>query len=127
MDMKTNHVVNANDVIGVKVENMQGDDLGKIEALMLDKLSGKVNYVVLSYGGFLGMGNKLFAMPWNIFSYNKDKECFQIPLNVEQLKNSPGFDKDQWPNMSDKVWSESINRYYSAAMSSHNSSDNSRM
>ncbi|WP_419419682.1 PRC-barrel domain-containing protein [Legionella sp. D16C41] len=116
--MDTNHVVNANDVIGVKVENMQGDNLGKIEALMLDKLSGKVNYVVLSYGGFLGMGNKLFAMPWSIFSYNKDHDCFQIPLNEEQLKNSPGFDKDNWPNMSDKMWSDSITRYYDTAMAS---------
>lgn len=115
--MITNHVVNANDVIGVNVENMQGDNLGKIEALMLDKLNGKVNYVVLSYGGFLGMGNKLFAMPWSIFSYNKDKDCFQIPLNEEQLKNSPGFDKDSWPNMSDKMWSDSITRYYDTALS----------
>jgi sporulation protein YlmC with PRC-barrel domain len=106
------HIVKSEDVVGVKVENQQGEDLGKIEALMLDKMNGKVAYVVLSFGGFLGMGDKLFAMPWHIFSYNPTKEKFIISLEKEKLKNSPGFDKDHWPDMSSTTWSSSIKTYY---------------
>lgn len=113
-----NQIVNANDVIGVDVENHQGDNLGKIEALMLDKFTGKVAYVVLSFGGFLGMGDKLFAMPWSIFSYDKTKECFLINVDKEKLKNSPGFNKDHWPNMSDQQWGEQIHNYYGASLHS---------
>ncbi|KTD56471.1 PRC-barrel domain-containing protein [Legionella shakespearei] len=109
--MNTN-IVNADDVIGVNVENIQNESLGKVEAIMLDKTSGQVAYVVLSYGGFLGMGDKLFALPWSIFSYDASEDCFKIPLDKEKLKNSPGFDKDHWPDMSNTTWRNSINTYY---------------
>jgi sporulation protein YlmC with PRC-barrel domain len=109
--MNTN-IVNADDVIGVSVENTQNESLGKVEALMLDKTSGQVAYVVLSYGGFLGMGDKLFALPWSIFSYDPSHDCFKIPLDKEKLKNSPGFDKDHWPDMSNTTWRNSIHNYY---------------
>lgn len=109
--MNTN-IVNADDVIGVSVENAQNESLGKVEAIMLDKTSGQVAYVVLSYGGFLGMGDKLFALPWSIFSYDAADDCFKIPLDKEKLKNSPGFDKDHWPDMSNTTWRNSINTYY---------------
>lgn len=108
----TRKVVKANEVVGVDVQNQQGESLGKIEALMIDKLSGKVSYVVLSYGGFLGMGDKLFAMPWGIFSYDTGKNCFVIDVDKEKLEHSPGFDKEHWPDMSDSTWSESIHSYY---------------
>ncbi len=108
----TSKIVNANNVIGVEVKNTRGDDLGEVEALMLDKITGKVCYVVLSYGGFLGMGDKLFALPWEIFSYDPTDDCFTIPLDEEKLRNSPGFDQDHWPDMSSAAWRDSINRYY---------------
>lgn len=106
------HIVNAKDVIGVDVKNTQNENLGEVEAIMLDKKSGKAAYVVLSYGGFLGMGDKLFALPWNMFSYDVHNDCFTIPLDKEKLKNSPGFDKDNWPDMSSSAWSNSIHEYY---------------
>lgn len=108
----TTNIVNADEVIGVDVQNSQNESLGKVEAIMLDKLSGQVAYVVLSYGGFLGMGDKLFALPWDIFSYDGSDDCFRIPLDKETLKNSPGFDKDHWPDMSNTTWRNSINTYY---------------
>ncbi len=110
----THQIVNADDVIGVKVRNLQGDDLGKVEALMLDKREGHVAYVVLSFGGFLGMGDKLFAMPWSIFTYDDANECFVIAVDKETLKNSPGFDKEHWPDMSSPTWGASIHKYYGA-------------
>lgn len=108
----TSRIVNADNVIGVSVKNLQNEDLGQVEAIMIDKISGQVAYVVLSYGGFLGMGDKLFALPWGVFSYDKMDECFKISLNEEKLKNSPGFDKDNWPDMSSDAWTSSINKYY---------------
>ena len=112
----TYNIVNANDVIDTEVRNSQDEKLGKVEAVMLDKISGKVAYVVLSYGGFLGMGDKLFALPWGMFSYDREEGCFKIPLDKEKLKNSPGFDKDHWPDMSSSTWMTSINDYYSTRM-----------
>lgn len=108
----TSQIVNANNVIGVDVKNQQNENLGEVEAVMLDKETGQVAYVVLSYGGFLGMGDKLFALPWNVFSYDAYDDCFKIPLDKEKLKNSPGFDKDHWPDMSSATWRSSINTYY---------------
>lgn len=105
-------IVNSDKVIGVDVKNSQDENLGKIEAIMLDKSSGEVAYVVLSYGGFLGMGDKLFALPWNVFSYDTTEDCFRIPLDKTKLKNSPGFDKNHWPDMSSTAWRDSIQRYY---------------
>lgn len=105
-------IINTEDVIGVSVKNNQGENLGKVEALMLDKIQGKVSYVVLSFGGFLGMGDKLFALPWSIFSYNDSDDCFVISVDKETLKNSPGFDKDHWPDMSSPSWGQTIHNYY---------------
>ncbi len=112
-DRQTNRqIVNSDDVLDVEVKNTQGDKLGKIAALMIDKLDGQVAYVVLSHGGFLGMGDKLFALPWSMFTYNTTQECFTIPVDKETLKNSPGFDKDHWPDMSNDAWGSSIHQYY---------------
>lgn len=106
------HIINTEDVIGVAVQNLDGESLGKIEALMLDKVEGRVAYVVLSFGGFLGMGDKLFALPWSAFSYNPLKDCFSLAIDKEKLKNSPGFDKDHWPDMSNPTWGATISNYY---------------
>lgn len=114
----TGDIVSSDDVIGVNVENKEGENLGEIEALMLNKYHGNVEYVVLSFGGFLNIGNKLFAMPWRIFNYDAERECFVIPVNKEKLKNSPGFERDNWPNMSDENWARSINDYYGTARTS---------
>lgn len=110
----TNQIINASDVINVDVKNHQNEDLGKIKAIMLDKFNGQVAYVVLSYGGFLGMGDKLFALPWDIFAYAPTEDCFKISLDKEKLKNSPGFAKDNWPDMSSTTWRKSINSYYNS-------------
>jgi len=110
--MSYHTIVNVNDIISLKVKNSQDQDLGKIETIMLHKIDGRVAYVVLTYGGFLGMGNKLFAIPWNVFSYDAAQDCLILALSEEKLKNSPGFDKDNWPDMSDHSWSNSIHTYY---------------
>ncbi len=107
-------VMSASTLTGDSVVNMQNEDLGKIEHIMLDLASGRVAYAVLSFGGFLGMGDKLFAIPWS--SLTVDTENKQLVLNVDKklLDNAPGFDEEHWPDMADRTWATGINKYYGA-------------
>ena len=107
-------VMSASTLTGDNVVNIQNENLGKIEHIMLDLASGRVAYAVLSFGGFLGVGNKLFAIPWS--SLSVDTENHQLVLNVDKqlLENAPGFDEDNWPDMADRTWATRINKYYGA-------------
>jgi len=79
---------------------------------MLDMRSGKVSYAVLSFGGFLGMGEKLFAVPWGALTLDTENKRFVLNVEKERLKNAPGFDQEKWPNMADQAWSNEIHTYY---------------
>lgn len=100
------------DVIGKEIRNNAYEHLGKIKEVMLDKISGRVAYVVLDSGSFLGIGGKYFALPWNSLRYDDDKNCFIVDINKERLSNAPGFDKDHWPDMSDKNFGKTVSTYY---------------
>jgi hypothetical protein len=113
MDTMRN-VVKTKEVVGLDVLNGSKENLGKIEEIMLDKISGRVAYVVLSCGGFLGMGEKLFAIPWNAFHYDPKEKAFLLKIDKEKLKNAPSFDKNNWPDMADRIWGESLSKYYSS-------------
>ena len=106
------NLVRTEEFIGVKVKNLLREDLGKIEDVVLDKLNGQACYVVLSFGGILGLGDKLFALPWKALRYDANEKCFTLDVEKDKLKNAPGFDKDNWPNMADTAWSDKINTYY---------------
>lgn len=102
------------EVIGRSVQNPADEDLGVIKEIMIDKLSGKVAYVVLESGSFLGLGGKLFAIPWNAIHYEPEKKSFILNVDKEKLSNAPGFDPDNWPDMADRTWGQTISRYYGA-------------
>ena len=123
MDME---IVRSKDVLDEDVEDMQGNNLGTIKELMLDKYTGKVQYVVLASGGILGLGATLHAMPWEIFSYAKDRDCFVINIDKEKLKSAPGFDPENWPNMANPEWTSNLHNFYGISPTSHSSihSDN---
>jgi len=106
------HIVPAKTVIGSNVVNANYEDLGKIEDLVLDASAGRIAYAVLSFGGFLGMGDKYFAIPWNAFTFNLPES--RVVLNVEKklLEKAPGFNKNNWPNMADATWGTSIHKHY---------------
>lgn len=107
------NVVKAHDeVVGIKVMNNAKEDLGEISEVMLDKTSGQVAYVVLESGSFLGMGGKLFALPWSTLHFDTQEDCFKVEIDKERLKNAPGFDKDHWPDMADRTWGQTIATYY---------------
>ncbi|HEX2531568.1 MAG TPA: PRC-barrel domain-containing protein [Burkholderiaceae bacterium] len=106
------HVMAADTLQGDKVVNMSGEDLGKIEDIMLDVPSGRIAYAVLSFGGIMGMGDKLFAIPWSALTMDTDRECFVLDIDKDRLKNAPGFDKDHWPSMADPTWASNVYNYY---------------
>ncbi len=105
-------VMAADTLQGDRVVNLQGDDLGKIEDIMIDVPSGHVAYAVLSFGGIMGIGDKLFAIPWSALTLDADRECFVLDIDEQRLKNAPGFDKDHWPSMADPTWASEIYTYY---------------
>ena len=84
---------------------------------MLDVNTGRVSYAVLSFGGFLGMGDKLFAVPWNALTLDTVNKRFVLNVGKARLESAPGFDKDNWPDMADPVWEDGIHSYYGTTTS----------
>jgi len=102
----------ADTLIGNDVYNQKAENLGDIKEIMLDMRTGRVSYAVLSFGGFLGMGEKLFAVPWAALTLDTVNKRFVLNVEKDRLENAPGFDKDKWPNMADLSWAEGIHAYY---------------
>lgn len=105
-------LMGADTLIGDSVVNGQEDNLGDIKEIMLDMRSGQVAYAVLSFGGFLGMGEKLFAVPWQALQLDTVNKRFVLNVDKERLSNAPGFDPDRWPDMSDVNWANQIHSFY---------------
>lgn len=105
-------LMGADTLVGNDVYNHKGEDLGDIKEIMLDMRSGKVGYAVLSFGGFLGMGEKLFAVPWSALKLDTKNKRFELNVEKDRLQDAPGFDKDKWPNMADQSWENEIHSYY---------------
>src|SRR6188768_1659113 len=95
------NVLSSSSICSDHVKNTAGEDLGKIEDLMVDLDSGRIAYAVLSFGGFLKMGNKLFAIPWQALTADTINKVFVLNVDKSVLENALGFDKDNWPDMAD--------------------------
>jgi sporulation protein YlmC with PRC-barrel domain len=111
-DQRPRRVLSASTLEGDSVRNSAGEDLGKIEDIMVDIPTGRVAYAVLSFGGFLGIGNKLFAVPWAALTLDEDAHEFILNVDKAVLESAPGFDKDSWPDMADPSWGEQIHSHY---------------
>lgn len=105
-------VMAADTLEGDKVVNRQGEDLGTVHDIMIDVQRGRVAYAVLSCGGFLGMGDKLFAIPWNALTLDADRHCFVLDADERRFAKAPGFDKDHWPAMADNTWATQVHDFY---------------
>ena len=102
----------ATSIIGDKVENNKGEDLGKIDNLMINLRTGEVEYAVIEHGGLLGVGSKLFAIPFSELQVDDVKEVFILNRDKDYVKESPGFDSDHWPATNDHTYFDSVNSYY---------------
>ena len=105
-------LMGADTLIGNDVYNRAEEDLGDIKEIMLDMSTGKVAYAVLSFGSFLGLGEKLFAVPWSALTLDTVNKRFILDIDKSRLENAPGFDKDDWPDMADETWAQTIHNYY---------------
>ena len=105
-------VMGANTLVGNDVYNTKLEDLGNIKDILLDMRTGHVSYAVLSFGGFLGLGEKLFAVPWQALKLDTENKRFTLDADKARLEGAPGFDKDNWPNMADSTWQQGIHAYY---------------
>jgi sporulation protein YlmC with PRC-barrel domain len=99
-------------IIGSKVINVKGETLGKVEDLVLDIDTGKIVFVVLDSGGFLGIGDKLLPIPWKSLAALPSEGIFFLNQSKEQMEKAPAFDKDKLPNMADMRWGEDIFKHY---------------
>lgn len=108
-------LMGATTLVGDDVCNPHGEDVGEIKEIMLDMRSGEVAYAVLSFGGFLGMGEKLFAVPWRALKLDTENKRFVLNVDQDRLKNAPGFHKSNWPDMADQSWAREIHTYYGTA------------
>lgn len=109
--MSSATTLSATSIIGTDATNADGQDLGKIEDLVMDLEFGVISYAILSYGGFMGMGNKWFALPWSAFSPSNSEEKFVLGISEDKLKEAEGFDKDSWPQM-DRIWGAALYEKY---------------
>jgi sporulation protein YlmC with PRC-barrel domain len=105
-------LLSATSIVGDDVCNLKEENLGSIQDIMLDTHNGEIKYAVLSSGGFLGMGDRLFAIPWKALRLDKENKRFTLDIDVERLKKAPGFDEGEWPDMADSTWNSNIESYY---------------
>jgi hypothetical protein len=105
-------ITSSHKLVGHRVENPQGENLGKVEDVMIDTEEGRVAYAVISFGGFMGVGNKLFAFPWSALHLRGKEPKVILDITKEALETAPGFPKDKWPDMNDRVWGASVHSYY---------------
>jgi sporulation protein YlmC with PRC-barrel domain len=105
-------VMGADTLIGNSVYNSLGDRLGDIETIMLDVASGRIAYAVLRCGGLLGIGAKLFAIPWSALQLDTFNHSFRLDISAERLAAAPGFDRNHWPSMADPQWARTLHDFY---------------
>jgi sporulation protein YlmC with PRC-barrel domain len=110
--MKFRRTLGATTLIHDKVTNLNGEHIGRIEELMIDVTTGRVAYAVLSYGGVLGFGSKLFAVPWASLTVDESKKCFVVNVQRESLAQMPGFDKHHWPDLNDLDYASGVYRQW---------------
>lgn len=105
-------VLSADSLEGSKVKNPKGEHLGEIKSLMLDLGHGRIAYAVLSFGGFMGLGDKLFALPWTSLKLDTNDESFILDVPKERLAEAQGFDKDKWPDFADSTFRTKTYSHY---------------
>lgn len=105
-------LMGADTPIGNGVCNECAEDLGNINETMLDMRSGRASCAVHSFGGFMRMDEKVFAVPWEALRLDTEYKRFVLDVTMERLAGAPGFDKQHWPDMADGTWEQGIHAYY---------------
>lgn len=105
-------LIPADRVNGTDVYNTRGEKLGKIEDVAIEKVSGEVAYAILSFGGFLGLGEQYYPVPWGLLTYDTEKRGYVIPCEKEKLEDAPSFEANELSGWSDAGSRDAIFAYY---------------
>ena len=108
-------VMGADTLLGNDVYNNDNEDLGDIKDLMIDMSAGRIAYAVLSFGGVLGVGDRLFAVPWSALTLDTTNKRFTLDVAKNRLVDAPGFDKSHWPAVADTAWAAGVHKFYGAS------------
>jgi PRC-barrel domain protein len=112
---ETASLIGSDKVEGTAVYRSNGEKVGQIERVMIDKISGKVAYAVMSFGGFLGIGEDYYPLPWPVLTYNPRLEGYEVNVTEQQLKGAPHYGKYENWDWSDPARGRSVYDYYGAA------------
>ena len=113
------HLYRAASLMGAAIRNPQGQDLGNVKEMVVDPVDGMIRYAVVSYGGFLDIGDKLFAVPIQAMKIRRDEDgdaYFVVNIDQQRLENAKGFDDDNWPNFADRKFAQTTYQQYGVAM-----------
>jgi len=110
-----NRLISSDRVEGTAVYNRQGERLGSVHSLMIDKYTGQVAYAVMSFGGFLGIGDSYHPLPWSVLDYDTRMGGYVVDLDRASLEKAPSYTGSQGANWDDQSWGSSINDYYKAS------------
>jgi sporulation protein YlmC with PRC-barrel domain len=109
---ETGQLIAAEKVRGTAVYNAAGDNLGTIHDLMIDKRAGRVAYAVMSFGGFLGIGEKFHPLPWNVLTYDESKGGYNVDLTPDQLRQAPSYSRDELTGFAARANDHRVDTYY---------------
>jgi hypothetical protein len=109
---ETSSLISSDKVEGTAVYDREGEKLGSIHSVMIDKISGKVGYAVMSFGGFLGMGDRYHPLPWDVLTYDTDQGGYVVNLDRSRLEGAPTYGTNETPDWSDRRWGQRVHDYY---------------
>jgi hypothetical protein len=111
---ETHSLISADKVEGTPVYNSQGEKLGTVHTIMIDKLSGKVAYAVMSFGGFMGIGDRYHPLPWSVLTYDTQKGGYTVDLDRSTLERAPTYTAGETPDWANRSWGEQLHEHYRA-------------
>lgn len=108
-----NLILSSSTLVGSDVKNLRGEELGSVKDIMIDTQTGKVSYLVVAFGGFMGIGDKYFAVPMEAISIDPgNSKLIILDVNKDKLENAPGFNKDSWPNHPQKEFIDEVYHFF---------------
>ena len=109
---ETASLIGSDKVEGTAVVRSNGDTIGSIERVMIDKVTGKVAYAVMSFGGFLGIGEDYYPLPWSLLTYNPRLDGYEVNITEQQLKGAPKYSRHETWDWSSRERGQSLHDYY---------------
>lgn len=113
-EIQSARLISSSRVEGTPVYNLDGEKLGTVDSMMIDRDTGHVAYAVIAFGGFLGMGGKRHPMPWKTMVYDKVREGYVVSLSREELEAAPNMEADEFARLDDRDYEETVYTHYKA-------------